>query len=74
MHKSERGINICGSIAGDGYRCYFDQSEDATCTGPRPEVQGGIVASMAGGSWLASLRSGYLSDKLGRRKTITCAY
>jgi MFS family permease len=33
-------------------------------------VQGGITASMPGGSWLGALISGYLSDILGRRKAI----
>jgi MFS family permease len=36
----------------------------------RAEVQGGITASMAAGSWLASLLSGILTDRLGRKKAI----
>ena len=31
---------------------------------------GGITASMPGGSWLGALISGYLSDTLGRKKSI----
>ncbi len=61
------------SIAAKGYQCYFDQSVDMSCQGPRPSVQGGIVASMAGGSWLASLVSGYLSDAVGRRRAVMLA-
>lgn len=56
------------SIAGKGYLCYFDQGGD--CTGPTSNTQGGITASMAGGSWLASLFSGFISDAFGRKKAI----
>lgn len=55
------------------YKCYFQQGPlgpDGLCTGPYPDVQGGITASMAGGSWLSALVSGFLSDSLGRKKTI----
>ena len=52
------------------YKCYFDQSPDRSCTGPRPNVQGGITASMPGGSWLGALISGFLSDILGRKRAI----
>jgi len=38
--------------------------------GPKPDVQGGIVAAMPGGSWVGALVSGVLSDWLGRKKTI----
>jgi MFS family permease len=52
------------------YKCYFDQSSDHSCTGPKASVQGGIVASMPGGSWLGALVSGFLSDILGRKRAI----
>ena len=56
------------------YKCYFNQGPTPAtmddCTGPRSDVQGGITASMAGGSWLAALISGFLSDILGRKKSI----
>ena len=53
------------------YKSYFNQGpSDQECTGPRSDVQGGITASMAGGSWLAALCSGFLSDILGRKKAI----
>lgn len=52
------------------YKCYFNQGPQDKCTGPRASVQGGITASMAGGSWLAALISGFLSDKFGRKKAI----
>ncbi|KAK4904721.1 high affinity glucose transporter [Elasticomyces elasticus] len=56
-------------IAGPGYRCYFNQG-DKPCVGPTSSTQGGIVASMAAGSWLASLCSGFVSDSFGRKKAI----
>lgn len=54
------------------YTCYFNQQEKTAdaCGGPRPLVQGGIVASMAGGSWLGALISGFLSDHFGRKYSI----
>ena len=59
------------------YLCYFNQgplgppyTQDKTCSGPRASVQGGITASMAAGSWLGALISGFLSDILGRKKSI----
>lgn len=52
------------------YKCYFNQGDPIECTGPRPDVQGGITASMAGGSFLGALASGFLSDILGRKKAI----
>lgn len=65
-------ISSMSAIIGTSqYKCYFNQgSTQDGCTGPKASVQGGITASMAGGSWLAALISGFLSDKLGRKKTI----
>ena len=60
------------------YTCYFNQGPKGPgfpeggeiCSGPLPDVQGGITASMAGGSWLGAIVSGFLSDILGRKKAI----
>lgn len=56
------------------YLCKFNtqgmNEVDGTCRGPSSDVQGGITAAMPGGSWLGSLVSGYLSDKLGRKTAI----
>ncbi|KAF2502232.1 sugar transporter [Lophium mytilinum] len=59
-------------ISGSPYRCYFssDRLPDGTCPGPNSDVQGGITASMAGGSWLGALASGFITDRLGRKKAI----
>jgi MFS family permease len=61
--------NSDSSIGTDAYKCYFNQGP-GECQGPTANVQGGITASMAGGSWLAALVSGFLSDILGRKKAI----
>ncbi|KAA8650911.1 hypothetical protein EYZ11_001878 [Aspergillus tanneri] len=59
------------------YLCYFHQGPmeydnhgEQICKGPSADVQGGITASMAGGSWLGALVSGFISDILGRKKAI----
>lgn len=40
------------------------------CAGPHADVQGGITASMPGGSFVGALISGFLSDILGRKRAI----
>ncbi|KAL9109810.1 MAG: hypothetical protein Q9227_005513 [Pyrenula ochraceoflavens] len=58
-------------IATDQYLCYFNQGNDPkNCSGPTADVQGGITAAMPGGSWLGALASGFMSDKLGRKRSI----
>jgi MFS family permease len=56
-------------IGTDAYKCYFNQGS-TPCSGPEANVQGGITASMAGGSWLAALCSGFITDIFGRKKAI----
>ncbi|KAF4551287.1 High-affinity glucose transporter-like protein 2 [Elsinoe fawcettii] len=65
--------SISALIATQSYRCYFNQQGldgDNQCLGPRADVQGGITASMAGGSWLGAIVSGFISDYFGRKTTI----
>ncbi|KAI1762857.1 general substrate transporter [Hypoxylon sp. FL1150] len=61
-------------ISTEPYKCQFNQQgNDPTtgqCQGPDDVVQGGITASMPGGSWLGALISGILSDRLGRKTSI----
>ncbi|OJJ53794.1 hypothetical protein ASPSYDRAFT_82114 [Aspergillus sydowii CBS 593.65] len=59
------------------YRCYFNQGPNgpsingaAHCSGPDPTVQGGITASMSGGSFVGALISGFVTDILGRKYAI----
>lgn len=67
-------ISSMSAIIGtDQYRCYFQDHvtpPGESCPGPTANVQGGITASMAGGSWLGALVSGFISDILGRKRAI----
>ena len=70
-------ISSMSAIIGtEAYLCYFNQGNvkivdgKRQCPGPHADVQGGITASMAGGSWLGALVSGFLSDILGRKTSI----
>ena len=62
-------------ISTNPYLCYFNQgplywATDGKCSGPKASVQGGITASMPGGSFVGALLSGFLSDILGRKTSI----
>ena len=64
-------------ISTPAYLCYFNQgpqgppfNANPSCSGPSPGTQGGITAAMPAGSWVGALISGYLSDILGRKKSI----
>lgn len=66
--------SMSAQLSENAYNCYFNQgpdgppfTEELNCSGPRSLVQGGITASMAGGSWLGALISGILSDRIGRK-------
>lgn len=69
--------SMSAQLAENSYKCYFNQGPEGppfnnnpNCSGPRSLVQGGITASMAGGSWMGALISGILSDRLGRKTSI----
>lgn len=67
--------SMSAQLGEQSYLCYFNQpppgvDQSDGCSGPRSLVQGGIVASMAAGSWLGALISGPLSDRLGRKYSI----
>ncbi|KAJ9475621.1 putative Sugar transporter STL1 (putative) [Pseudozyma hubeiensis] len=67
-------------ISSPNYLTYFGPKDltvecpdrpGALCNiGPSADVQGGITASMAGGSFIASLFSGIVADRFGRRSAI----
>ncbi|KAJ5190867.1 uncharacterized protein N7498_009852 [Penicillium cinerascens] len=59
------------------FRCYFNQGPNGPpfnnltdCSGPRSTVQGGITASMSGGSFIGALISGFVTDMFGRKSAI----
>jgi MFS family permease len=54
--------SISGVIGTSQYNNYFNN--------PTSSQQGGITASMPGGSFLGALVSGVLSDKISRKYTI----
>lgn len=57
--------SVSSFISEPEYRSFFNY--------PSSIAQGGITASMAGGSFLGSLVAGYVSDKIGRRPVIQIA-
>ncbi|KAI9712589.1 MAG: hypothetical protein M1828_001655 [Chrysothrix sp. TS-e1954] len=71
-------ISSMSAILGtNSYKCYFNQgpegppyTDSMSCSGPTSLNQGGITAAMAAGSWLGALISGFISDTLGRKKSI----
>jgi MFS family permease len=69
--------SVSAQLGENSYKCYFNQGpagppfdNSPDCSGPHSLVQGGITASMAAGSWLGALISGFLSDRSGRRTSI----
>lgn len=61
------------SIPQQSYLCYFNQlgfDAQGLCRGPRAQVQGGITAAMPGGSYVGAILSGFLTDRLGRKKSV----
>lgn len=69
--------SISAQLGENSYKCSFNQgpkgppfTDDEDCSGPTSLNQGGITASMAAGSWLGALISGFVSDRLGRKYSI----
>ncbi|KAK5436247.1 high affinity glucose transporter [Exophiala xenobiotica] len=53
------------------YKCYFNEGDGPPkCSGPHSDTQGGITASMPGGSFVGAIASGFLTDILGRKRAI----
>ncbi|KIX05864.1 uncharacterized protein Z518_03837 [Rhinocladiella mackenziei CBS 650.93] len=54
------------------YKCYFNQGPHGPpqCSGPHSDTQGGITASMPGGSFVGALASGPMTDIFGRKRAI----
>ncbi|OBT84036.1 hypothetical protein VE02_09047 [Pseudogymnoascus sp. 03VT05] len=64
-------------IGTNQYKCYFNHGphgqpfdDSPNCSGPTPLTQGGITASMPGGSFISSVASGFISDQFGRRTSL----
>ncbi|KAF4121877.1 Sugar (and other) transporter [Geosmithia morbida] len=69
--------SLSAQLGMQSYLCYFNEGpkgppfdDNEQCSGPKPLHQGGITAAMSAGSWLGALISGYVSDILGRKKSI----
>lgn len=54
--------SVSAFVGGEQYNSYFNSPDSTT--------QGGITASMSGGSFLGSLVVGFISDRLGRKPVI----
>ena len=74
-HKTDNN-----SLPTQQYRCYFNQGPygppfgpEETCSGPSPNVQGGITAAMPAGSLVGALASSFIADRLSRRTAIQVA-
>lgn len=71
-------ISSMSAIIGTNqYKCYFNDgpegppfNDNPVCSGLTSLNQGGVTAAMPAGSWLGALISGFLTDKLGRKKAI----
>lgn len=77
LHARTLQADQISSLGTNQYKCYFNQgpkgppfTNDVNCSGPTASVQGGITASMPGGSFLGALLSSFVSDILGRRRAI----
>ncbi|KAF9162391.1 hypothetical protein BGX21_002001 [Mortierella sp. AD011] len=57
--------SMSGVVGTDRYQNYFNH--------PSSSLQGGIVASMAAGSFLGALLAGPLGDKISRKRTVMLA-
>jgi sugar porter (SP) family MFS transporter len=69
--------SLSAVLSTNQYKCYFNDGPDGpgfngknTCSGLAPLRQGGVTAAMSAGSWLGSLISGILTDRLGRKTSI----
>ncbi|KAH8646314.1 major facilitator superfamily transporter glucose [Xylariales sp. PMI_506] len=69
--------SLSAILSTNQYKCYFNDgpegppfNDSQTCSGLTSLRQGGVTASMSAGSWLGSLASGFITDKLGRKKAI----
>ena len=69
--------SLSAVLATNQYKCYFNDgpkgapyTDDVQCSGLTTLRQGGVTAAMSAGSWLGSLISGIITDRLGRKTAI----
>jgi MFS family permease len=69
--------SMSAQLTENAYLCYFNEGPNGPpfngkpdCSGLPSLKQGGVTASMAAGSWLGALISGFVSDRLGRKYSI----
>ncbi|KAK0557079.1 high affinity glucose transporter [Tilletia horrida] len=73
--------SLSAIIGTNNYLVYFSNTDVVTdpvtgwrtSSGPDSNLQGGITASMAGGSFLGAIVSGPLNDRIGRRNSIAAS-
>lgn len=69
--------SLSAILSTNQYKCYFNDgpegppyNDNVACSGLTSLRQGGVTASMSAGSWFGAIVSGFVTDRLGRKRAI----